>query len=115
MNHLGLDEKQSQFLDAIANETRLRILTVLNQHGQQTIYCISQRTGLVRKVIQKHLPYLTAASVITERQEERVIRHKLNGDNVTATRTLYGLNHVYPWMLSLRNLLEELGRQAVAA
>jgi len=107
MNHLGLDEKQSLFLHAIGNESRLRILMALKQDSQQTIYRLCHTTGLDRKVIRKHLPQLTEASLVTVNQQRRVIHHGLNGD-VIRTRTVYGLNHAFPLMKSICALFEEV-------
>jgi DNA-binding transcriptional ArsR family regulator len=108
MNHLWLDPKQSQFLEAIADESRLRILASLNHNGRQTIYGIGKWTGLDRKVVQKHLPPLKDASLVNESEEQRIIRHALTGEDIIASRSLYGLNHALPCMKSVCELLEEI-------
>jgi len=109
-NPLGLDKQQNLFLKALGNESCLRILSCFNSNGQQTIYYLHKRTGLDRKIINKHLPLLQAASLVRKVEESRPTAHnRLRGDMVL--RTLYGLNYAFPWMAKLKALLGELSNE----
>lgn len=72
-------------LNALADDTRLRILELLTQHEELCAQDIIERLGLSQSTISRHLSQLSASGYITERRREVAKCYSLNTDRVVDT------------------------------
>jgi DNA-binding transcriptional ArsR family regulator len=76
-------------LNALADDTRLRILELLTQHEELCAQDIIEMTELSQSSVSRHLSQLAANGFITERRREVAKCYSLNTDRVMDTlRTL---------------------------
>lgn len=72
-------------LNALADDTRLRILELLTQHDELYAQDIIEHIGLSQPTISRHLSQLSASGYITERRREVAKVYSLNTDRVMDT------------------------------
>jgi len=72
-------------LNALADDTRLRILELLTQHEELCAQDIIERLGLSQSTVSRHLSQLAATGYITERRREVAKCYSLNTDRVVDT------------------------------
>jgi len=78
-------------LNALADDTRLRILQIIQQEGEQCSQDIINRLQLSQSATSRHLKQLTATGYLSERRREGAKCYCLNQDRVDAT--LLALSH----------------------
>ena len=80
MLKLGEDEKN--FVDAIGNPSRLKILLALWKSGQELpVYRICRFTRLGRSSVGRHLNNLVENGLVTRRMYGEVVLYSINKDN----------------------------------
>jgi DNA-binding transcriptional ArsR family regulator len=63
---LKLDEEKKNFINAIGNPSRLKILLVLWKSDKElTVYKICQRAGLGRSAVVRHLSSLVSSGLVS--------------------------------------------------
>jgi DNA-binding transcriptional ArsR family regulator len=72
-------------LNALADDTRLRILELLTRHDELCAQDIIERLSLSQPTISRHLSQLSATGYITERRREVAKCYSLNTDRVMDT------------------------------
>lgn len=78
-------------LNALADDTRLRILELLTQHEELCAQDIIEQLDLSQSSVSRHLSQLSATGFITERRREVAKCYSLNPERVMDTvRTLTG-------------------------
>lgn len=72
-------------LNALADDTRLRILEMLTRTDEMYAQDIIERLGLSQPTVSRHLSQLSATGYITERRQEVAKVYSLNTDRVMDT------------------------------
>ncbi len=72
-------------LNALADDSRLRILELLTQHDEMCAQDIIEQLGLSQPTISRHLSQLTATGYIIERRRDVAKCYSLNSDRVNDT------------------------------
>jgi ArsR family transcriptional regulator len=72
-------------LNALADDTRLRILELLTQHDELCAQDIIEILGLSQSSVSRHLSQLTATGYLIERRREVSKCYSLNTDRVVDT------------------------------
>ncbi|HEC23371.1 MAG TPA: ArsR family transcriptional regulator [Chloroflexi bacterium] len=72
-------------LNALADDTRLRILELLSTHGELRAQDIMTRLGLSQSSASRHLRQLSATGYLTERRREGGKWYSLNADRLNGT------------------------------
>ncbi len=72
-------------LNALADDTRLRILELMTQHEELCAQDIIERLGVSQSTVSRHLSQLSATGYITERRREVSKCYSLNTDRVVDT------------------------------
>lgn len=72
-------------LNALADDTRLRILELLTEHEELCAQEIIERLDLSQSTVSRHLSQLSATGYITERRKEVQKCYSLNPDRVVDT------------------------------
>ena len=72
-------------LNALSDETRLRIIELLSQHGEMCAQDIIELLGLSQSSVSRHLNQLVATGYITERRREVAKCYTLNLDRFDST------------------------------
>lgn len=83
---LKLDEEKKEFIDAIGNPSRLKILLVLWKSDKElTVYKICQRTGLGRSAVVRHLNNLVASGLVSRALFGEIPLYTINKGESNAT------------------------------
>lgn len=72
-------------LNALADDTRLRILEMLTRHDEMYAQDIIERLGLSQPTVSRHLSQLSATGYLTERRQDVAKVYSLNSDRVMDT------------------------------
>lgn len=72
-------------LNALADDSRLRILELLTHHDELCAQDIIERLGLSQPTVSRHLSQLSATGYITERRRDTAKCYSLNTDRVMDT------------------------------
>jgi ArsR family transcriptional regulator len=72
-------------LNALSDETRLRILELLTQHDELCAQDFVERIGLSQPTISRHLSQLSATGYIVERRRDVAKCYSLNSERMTDT------------------------------
>jgi DNA-binding transcriptional ArsR family regulator len=76
---LKLDEEKKRFIEAIGNQSRLKILLVLWKSDKElTAYKICQRTGLGRSAVSRHLHNLIEVGLVSRRVYGEIPLYTMN-------------------------------------
>jgi DNA-binding transcriptional ArsR family regulator len=82
---LKLDEEKKRFIEAIGNQSRLKILLVLWKSDKElTVYKICQRTGLGRSAVSRHLHNLVEIGLVSRRIYGEIPLYAINKDNFSS-------------------------------
>jgi len=73
------------WLNALADDSRLRILELLTHEDQLRAQDIINQTGLSQSVISRHLSQLSATGYLTERREDGIKYYSLNLERLEET------------------------------
>lgn len=80
MDIAGADKRATQavsLLKAIANESRLIILCVLNNQGEKSVGELEQIVGLSQSALSQHLARLRKDDIVKTRREAQTIYYSL--------------------------------------
>ena len=81
---LNLDESKKQLINAIGNESRLKILLVLWKSNQElTVYKISRFTRLGRSSVVRHIHNLVKSGLVSREIYGEIPLYRINNDNPT--------------------------------
>ena len=79
---LNLDESKKQLINAIGNESRLKILLVLWKSNQElTVYKTSRFTGLGRSSVVRHIHNLVESGLVSRKIYGEIPLYRINNDN----------------------------------
>lgn len=87
MDIAGVDKRATMavtLLKAVANESRLIILAVLNNQGEKSVGELEQIVGLSQSALSQHLARLRKDGLVQTRREAQTIFYSLANDNVKA-------------------------------
>jgi DNA-binding transcriptional ArsR family regulator len=85
MDIVGIDTRATAavvLLKAIANESRLIILSVLNNQGEKSVGELEQIVGLSQSALSQHLARLRKDGLVQTRREAQTIFYSLGHDSV---------------------------------
>lgn len=85
MDIAGVDKRATMavvLLKAIANESRLIILAVLNNQGEKSVGELEQIVGLSQSALSQHLARLRKDGLVQTRREAQTIYYSLANENV---------------------------------
>lgn len=71
------------FCKALGDETRQRILEILQQQGELCVTDLVAAFDVSQPTISHHLNFLKQANLVTARREGKQIYYRLNQDNIT--------------------------------
>lgn len=71
------------FCKALGDETRQRILEILQAKGEQCVSDLVDYFKVSQPTISHHLHFLKQANLVTSRREGKQIYYRLNQDNIT--------------------------------
>ncbi len=71
------------FCKALGDETRQRILEILQAKGEQCVSDLVDYFNVSQPTISHHLNFLKQANLVTSRREGKQIYYRLNQDNIT--------------------------------
>jgi DNA-binding transcriptional ArsR family regulator len=72
-------------LKALADDSRLRILKLISERGEQSSTDIIDDVGLSQPTVSRHLTQLTATGYLVERRHNSAKHYKLNPERIEAT------------------------------
>jgi ArsR family transcriptional regulator len=72
-------------LTTLADDTRLRILELLAEEGEQNATAIGEKLGLSQSSASRHLRQLCATNYLTERRFQGAKHYRLNQDRIDVT------------------------------
>jgi DNA-binding transcriptional ArsR family regulator len=79
---LNLDESKKMLINAIGNESRLKILLVLWKSDQElTVYKISRFTGLGRSSVVRHIHNLVKSGLVSRKIYGEIPLYMIDNDN----------------------------------
>jgi len=81
-------------LKACAEDTRLRILSLLNG-GELTVKAICQILGISQSVISKHLSRLRLLKIVTDRRQGNLVYYRLTNKKGSFEHNLIGFLKTY--------------------
>ncbi len=87
MDISGVDKRATlavALLKAVANESRLIILSVLNNQGEKSVGELEQIVGLSQSALSQHLARLRKDGLVQTRREAQTIYYSLANENVKA-------------------------------
>ncbi len=85
MDIAGVDKRATlavALLKAVANESRLIILSVLNNQGEKSVGELEQIVGLSQSALSQHLARLRKDGLVQTRREAQTIYYSLANENV---------------------------------
>ena len=85
MDIVGADKRATQavaLLKAIANESRLIILCVLNNQGEKSVGDLEHIVGLSQSALSQHLARLRKDNIVKTRREAQTIYYSLANNQV---------------------------------
>ena len=85
MDIAGVDKRATAavgFLKAVANESRLIILAVLNNQGEKSVGELEQIVGLSQSALSQHLARLRKDGIVQTRREAQTIFYSLSNEQV---------------------------------
>lgn len=85
MDISGVDKRATMavaLLKAIANESRLIILAVLNNQGEKSVGELETIVGLSQSALSQHLARLRKDGIVRTRREAQTIYYSLSNDQV---------------------------------
>ncbi len=71
------------FCKALGDETRQRILKILQDDGEKCVSDLVDRFNVSQPTISHHLNFLRQANLVTSRREGKQIFYRANQDNIT--------------------------------
>lgn len=71
------------FCKALGDETRQRILTILQKEGEMCVSDLVDLFNVSQPTISHHLNFLKQANLVTSRREGKQIYYRANQDNIT--------------------------------
>lgn len=71
------------FCKALGDETRQRILEILQAKGEQCVSDLVDYFNVSQPTISHHLHFLKQANLVTSRREGKQIYYRANQDNIT--------------------------------
>ena len=71
------------FCKALGDETRQRILEILQTKGEQCVSDLVDYFNVSQPTISHHLHFLKQANLVTSRRAGKQIYYRLNQDNIT--------------------------------
>lgn len=70
------------FCKALSDETRQKILEILQQEGEQCVSDLVDRFNVSQPTISHHLNFLRQANLVTSRKDGKQIYYKANEENI---------------------------------
>ena len=97
------------FFRALSDETRLRCVTLIQQHGELCVCELSYALNLAQPKISRHLAILKAANILQVRREGLWIFYNLHSELPTwfkqvLQETLVGIQELLPFCTDKKNL-----------
>ncbi len=71
------------FCKALGDETRQRILEILQTQGEQCVSDLVEMFNVSQPTISHHLNFLKQANLVTSHREGKQIYYRANQDNIT--------------------------------
>ena len=71
------------FCKALGDETRQRILEILQRDGEKCVSDLVELFNVSQPTISHHLNFLRHANLVTSRRDGKQIYYKANQDNIT--------------------------------
>ncbi len=71
------------FCRALGDETRQRILEILQDEGEQCVSDLVDRFNVSQPTISHHLNFLRQANLVVSRRDGKQIYYRANQDNIT--------------------------------
>ncbi len=71
------------FCKALSDETRQRILEILQTDGEKCVSALVEAFDVSQPTISHHLHFLKQANLVTSRREGKQIYYRANQDNIT--------------------------------
>ncbi|MCG3209931.1 MAG: hypothetical protein FOGNACKC_03560 [Anaerolineae bacterium] len=71
------------FCRALGDETRQRILEILQDEGEQCVSDLVDRFNVSQPTISHHLNFLKQANLVASRRDGKQIYYRANQDNIT--------------------------------
>lgn len=71
------------FCKALGDDTRQRILEILQEEGEQCVSDLVERFNLAQPTVSHHLQFLKQANLVTSRREGKQIYYRANQENIT--------------------------------
>lgn len=71
------------FCRALGDETRQRILEILQDEGEQCVNDLVERFNVSQPTISHHLNFLRQANLVASRRDGKQIYYRANQDNIT--------------------------------
>jgi DNA-binding transcriptional ArsR family regulator len=99
-----LSSKETAFIEAIGNPSRLKILLVLWKSDKElTVYKICQRTGLGRSAVSRHLGNLVEAGIVSKKIYGEIPLYAMNKDDIgaAALTEFFYQSEIIAWLLFL--------------
>lgn len=90
MDIAGIDERATaavSLLKAIANESRLIIISVLNNQGEKSVGELEHIVGLSQSALSQHLARLRKDGIVKTRRDAQTIYYSLGDDQVKEVLT----------------------------
>lgn len=94
------------FCKALGDETRQRILEILQSEGEKCVSDLVDVFNVSQPTISHHLNFLRQANLVTSRREGKQIYYKANQDNIVECCGILFTKFV-PTQLNLQEFVEE--------
>lgn len=94
------------FCKALGDETRQRILEILQTEGEQCVSDLVEAFNLSQPTISHHLHFLKQANLVASRREGKQVYYRANQDNITECCGML-FTRLVPTGINLTEFLEE--------
>lgn len=94
------------FCKALGDETRQRILEILQTEGEKCVSDLVDYFNVSQPTISHHLHFLKQANLVSSRREGKQIYYRANQDNITECCGILFTKFI-PTELNLSELLEQ--------
>jgi len=104
-----LQTLKAEFFRALAHPTRIRLLEILSERGEQSVQALQARLDLDQPIVSQQLAKLRASSVVVSRKEGTTVLYALANPRIAELLAVAKaiLSHR---LTGHRSLLQELRR-----